>query len=203
MKPKQISGVPIQRKGSFHDTESIKKYDVDDVNRKFDLLKKRFFSINEWKLFSGDISADFKHFNPEGEPVKRFPEKGDFIRINLSGLESEVKKQADHFDWVKIVNISHHNINYGESYLIICRPSTVPNKPNGYIEHFYASTATSSFIITKGKDFIKAGIHGRNESSNFNASFFDKIRNIFIAVGGMLGIAKIQWKFLADGLLDF
>jgi hypothetical protein len=202
MKAKPIPGVPLQRKGSFHDTESRKEYNVKDIDRKFDLLKQRFFSINQWKYFSGNISADFKHFNSDGESIGRFPKKGDFIRINLSGAKSELK-QKEHFDWVRIVNISHNVTSYNESYLIACRPSAAPDKPNGYVEHFYACTATSSFIIVKENVFIKTGIHGRNETPNYNALFIDKIRNFFIAVGGMLGIAKIQWKLLADGLLDF
>jgi hypothetical protein len=45
MKPKQIPGIPIQKKGGFHDTESIQQFDVLEINSKFNILKKRFFSI--------------------------------------------------------------------------------------------------------------------------------------------------------------
>ena len=34
------------------------------------------------------------------------------------------------------------------------------------MEHFYSDSATSTFIIEKGIDYIKVGIYGRNEMLN-------------------------------------
>ncbi len=104
---------------------------------------------------------------------------------------------------MEIVNIAHRHIDNYESYLISCRPSKDPAKPKGHIAHFYSRSATSNIMIAKEGNILKAGVHGRNEKPNFNARFIDKIRNFMIAVGGMIGIAKIQWKMLTDGLLDF
>jgi hypothetical protein len=42
MKPKQIPGVPIQKKGGFHDTESTKQCKILEINSKFAVLKERF-----------------------------------------------------------------------------------------------------------------------------------------------------------------
>ena len=58
-------------------------------------------------------------------------------------------------------------------------------------------------MITKEGNSLKVGVYGRNEKPNFNAGFLDKIRNFFIAAGGMFGVSKIQWKLIAEGLLDF
>ncbi|MBK1895770.1 hypothetical protein [Chryseobacterium paridis] len=202
MRPKQIPGVPVQERGGFHDTESQKN--VGEPNllaQNFDVLKKRFFSINEWQQYSGEGSAEFKLYNSAGVPVEGAPEIGYFIRIDIPGPgESEAKG----FDWVEIINISHHLSDHLEYFLITCRPSKIPgNVENNHIAHFYSSKATSTFMISKTDEQIKAAVYGRNESPNYDARFIDKIRNIFIAVGGMMGTAKIQWKTLSDGLLDF
>lgn len=74
---------------------------------------------------------------------------------------------------------------------------------NAYTAHFYTGDASSTFIISRGKDFIKAGIYGRNETPNMDAQIADKARNLAIALGGMVGISKIQWKILTDGLVEF
>lgn len=200
MKAKQIPGVPIQKKGGFHDTESTEQYDIQEINTKFEVLKERFFSINQWKNYCGDASADFKHFDLSGNFVDRIPVKGDFIRIAIS--DPGTKKEKG-YDWVEIIEISYRNAGSYESCLMICRPSKEPNKQTKHIAHFYGSTATSSILISRELDFLSVGIYGRNEKPNFDADFFDKIRNFCIAFGGILGFGKIQWKLLADGLLDF
>ncbi|MDQ0595105.1 hypothetical protein QFZ37_003474 [Chryseobacterium ginsenosidimutans] len=200
MKPKQIPGVPIHKKGGFHDTESTKQYNALVINTKFNILKERFFTINKWKDYCGSASADFKHFDSSGQWVERIPKKGDFIRIGIPGPGT---KEAEGYDWVEIVNISHRDTDNSESFLMMCRPSKVPNRLKGYIAHFYSSAATSNIMIVREGDSLKVGIYGRNERPNFNTGFIDKIRNFFISLGGMFGFGKMQWKLLADGLLNF
>ncbi len=58
-------------------------------------------------------------------------------------------------------------------------------------------------MISRNATHLKAAVYGRNETPNFNANWFDVIRNIMVAAGGIMGIAKIQWKQLTDGFLDF
>lgn len=200
MKAKNIPGVPVQKSGGFHDTESTKQYKDNETDAQFEILKKRFFSINKWKDYCGKASAEFKHFSESGQPVDRMPQRGDFIRIGIPGPGSQ---EADGYDWVEIANIAHREINHFESYIISCRPSKDPNQPKGQIAHFYSRSATSNIMIAKEGNILKVGVYARNEKPNFNAGFFDKVRNLMIAAGGMLGISKIQWKLLAEGLLDF
>lgn len=200
MEPKQIPGVPIQKSGGFHDTESEKQCNALEIKEKFAILKDRFFSINKWKDYCGNASAEFKHFDSSGNAVDRMPIKGDFVRIGIPGPGT---KEAKGYDWVEIVNISHRDTGDHESYLMMCRPSKVPNRLRGYIAHFYSPAATSNLMISREKDFLKAAIYGRNERPNFNAGFLDKIRNFLVGIGGIFGFGKIQWKLLADGLLDF
>jgi hypothetical protein len=204
MKPKELFGVPIQKKGSYHDTEAKKTYaDPEQVNEGFNILKERFMLINNWKSYCGEGFADFKLFDSEGRMVERFPLIGDYIRIDIPGPGTV---EAKGYDWVEITDLFEeqtHDICL-DFMMMTCRPSKNPqDKTSEHIVHFYSDQATSTFGIFKGRNFIEAGIYGRNETPNMDAEFIDKARNLMIAAGGMIGISKIQWKTLVDGFLDF
>ncbi|MDQ1095833.1 MULTISPECIES: hypothetical protein [Chryseobacterium] len=202
MKPKKIAGVPPQKTGGFHDTESLKKFDSPEkAAENFHLLKERLFSVNEWKSYCGKGSADFQLYDSAGHPVQRIPRISDFIRINIPGPGDQAGKG---FDWVEIIQITHQNTDQKESILITSSPCSNPEEnKNSYIAHFYSEKATSNFRISHSGSILKAGIHGRNESPNFKAKLTDKIRNLMVALVGIFGFSKIQWKCLTDGLLDF
>lgn len=203
MKPKQMNGVPEQQYGGFHDTESKKQFDPGLLPLKFEILQKRFFSVSKWKSYCGEGFADFRLFDREGTETERAPQKGDFIRIDIPGPG---EKEAKGYDWVEITDLCFQEDSSpgSESIMITCRPSEDPkNKHNHHIAHFYSPKATSTFMISRTPDHLKAAVYGRNESPNFNAQLMDIVRNLFVAAGGMVGISKIQWKKLADGFLDF
>lgn len=199
MKPKNIPGVPKHVKGSFHDTESKKEVgDPNDLDLKFTILKKRFLSINQWRDYCKESTTDFRLCDSVGKNVERFPQLGDYIRIDIPGPGGS---EGRSFDWVQIISIDLAN---PDMVIIQCRPSKDPVKENTKkIAHFYSNNATSTFIISKEKDGVKAGIYGRNEYPNLKTGFFNSIRNMMIAVGGMLGFSKIQWKCLTKGLVEF
>ena len=203
MKAKSIPGVPKQIKGGFHDTETRKDCNDPEITiQQFAILKERFFCVNEWINFCGEGFADFKLYDSQGNFKNDTLQPKDFIRIDIPGPGNF---EAKGFDWVEIISIEKQKYDdILESYVMTCRPSKDPfNKANSHIAHFYSSKSTSTFIIYRGENFIKAGIYGRNEMPNFNAGFLDKVRNYFISIGGMMGISKIQWKRLTEGLLDF
>ncbi|HIB8181461.1 TPA: hypothetical protein ACWX1I_002867 [Elizabethkingia anophelis] len=197
------SRIPIQRKGGSHNTESRQYCGSREVAmQKFETLMTRFFSVHLWKSYCGDNFADFRLYDLNGSYTQRIPERGDYIRIDIPGPGTV---EARGYDWVKIVEMDHRysNDHQSEDVIMICRPCRSPLDPKKYISHFYSSKATSTFIISKNNTYIKAGIYGRNETPNLNATFIDKFRNIMVALGAMVGIAKIQWKTLTDGFLDF
>lgn len=202
MRAKSIKGVPEQFEGSFHDTESQKNIIVPAVlDNKFNILKQRFYSINNWKDYTGTGFADFELFNSLGIYAHRDPRVGDFIRINIPGPGNVGSKG---YDWVRIDEIIVTSDAEKEMHLINCRPSASPKGNPNHIEHFYSESATSTFIIEKGIDYIKVGIYGRNEIPNKkNNGILSKIRNFLVTFGGFLKLTKIQWKTLADGMLDF
>jgi hypothetical protein len=204
MKPKELFGVPIQKKGSYHDTEAKKSYaNPEQVEEGFNMLKDRFMLINNWKSFCGESFADFKLFDSRGKMVERYPLIGDYVRIDIPGLGTV---EAKGFDWVEITDLFEKE-TAGiclDFVMMTYRPSKNPqDKTSEHILHFYSDQATSTFGIFKGRDFIQAGIYGRNETPNLDAEFIDKARNLLIAAGGMVGISKIQWKTLVKGFLDF
>ncbi|MCJ7936208.1 MAG: hypothetical protein MUW56_21895 [Chryseobacterium sp.] len=201
MKPKQIKGVPRQKSGGFHDTESQKQFEQAIIPLQYEILKKRFFAINKWKSYCGEAFAEFKLHDFNGDPVDREPQKGDFVRIDIPGPgETEAKG----YDWVEITDLCYYQDTVSESITMTCRPSKDPkNDKNTHIAHFYNAGATSTFMIYRNPSHLKAAVYGRNESPNFNAKLIDIIRNIMTAAGGIMGIAKIQWKQLTDGFLDF
>lgn len=199
MKPKNIPAVPPHVKGSFHDTESIKEVESsEEIDLKFNILKQRFLAINHWRKYCRESSTDFKLCDSTGRLVERLPQMDDYIRIDIPGPGGS---EGRSFDWVQIISIDLAN---PEMVIIQCRPSKDPVKDHSSkIAHFYSNAATSTFIVSKNNNVLKVGIYGRNEYPNLKAGFFNCIRNIMISIGGMLGFSKIQWKCLAEGLVDF
>jgi hypothetical protein len=204
MKPKLITGVPEQEKGSFHDTESVRmSKEHENTVENYKILKDRLMSVNYWNYYAKGVGADFKLHDKDGKLKKRLPERNDFIRIDIPGPGNF---EARGFDWVLITDLHERQIDDGdilEFSLLECRPSAIPGSAHGHTAHFYKAEATSTIIVSRGSDFVKLGVYGRNESPNMDANIADKARNLAIALGGMVGISKIQWKAFADMLIDF
>ncbi|MCG2792600.1 MAG: hypothetical protein L6262_03505 [Weeksellaceae bacterium] len=203
--PKVIPGIPEHKKGSFHDTESRRIFENrEETASNYDILKSRFFSVNEWPDYCGQAFADFKLFDADAHHLTRWPKANDLIRIDIPGPGN---LQSNGYDWVKIINIAQNeflNDDEIENIIITCVPTNDPAKPkNNYIAHFYSEKSSSTFKIARGNKYIKTGIYGRNETPNLNANFIGKIRNIVVAAGAMLQISKIEWKVLAERLLEF
>lgn len=204
MKPKLIPGVPAQIKGGFHDTECRRDFENEEITtEKFSLLKERFLSINIWREYCGKNSADFKLFDLTGKLVTRNPRETDLIRIDIPG---PANVEAG-YDWAKITRVSDKYLKDDEleNMVIICSPTQNPdNAANNHIAHFYSSNSSSIFMISRGKTYIQVGIYGRNETPNYaNAGFLDKVRNAMIAIGGIFGMSKIEWKCTAEGMIAF
>lgn len=203
MKPKLIIGIPEQKKGSFHDTESKRFFEsIETTHQSFEILKTRFLDINQWKEFCKEKTADFKLYDSFGNHINRIPEENDLIRIDIPGPGNPESKG---YDWVKIIKISNQYLTAGEieTITMICEPTVVPKSNSNHIAHFYSQNSSSTFRISRGSKYIKIGIYGRNETPNMNTNFIGKIRNLAIAIGGMFGISKIQWKVFADEILMF
>ncbi|MFY1046236.1 hypothetical protein [Chryseobacterium sp. GP-SGM7] len=198
MKPKKVPGIPSQVSGGYHDTESIQKIqNIHEIDSKFNILKDRFFNINEWGSYCVKHTVEFNHCDPSGKLVQRSPQIGDYINILLTKINNP---KVEDYQWVQIDMIDNTN---PDRLMIQCRPSKLPgNEFAGKTVHFYSSGSSSTFIISKGKDYIKMSIYGRNEKINKDAGFISNIKNKFFTLTGMTGSSKIQWKCIADGIVD-
>ncbi|MCY0970837.1 hypothetical protein [Chryseobacterium wangxinyae] len=195
-KAKRICGVPIQKKGAFHDTESEKQFDDNNLASKaFEAIRTKFLDINNWAKYCNYTFADFKLFDQKGRPSLRNPEKGDFVRINISPCPPA---GSLHF-WVRIQDITYLS---SEKLFIVFQPSYEPNDQSKYIEHFYCAHSSSTFMIYKKNRHIKVAVYGRNETPNFSTSFINKIKNTFTAFLAIAGMSKIQWKIFTDSMID-
>ncbi len=204
MKAKNIPGVPKQIDGAFHDTESQNEFSMSETaEQMYSRLKERFLDLKSWKSYCGEASTDFQLYNASGEYEERDPIVGDYIRIDIPGPGNF---ETGGYDWVEIIFKSDQfsKDDEMESLLMICRPSKPPHSSINHPAHFYGVETTSSFRISRGDNFIRVGIYGRNEKPNLgHVGFLNKIRHILISIGGFARATKIQWKCLADGLLNF
>lgn len=189
--------VPPQREGAKSDI----KYCVRTFGEKegldlYNKARKNLLDINRWEQFAGKLSAEFRLTDPFGKPADRLPLQGDYIRIHLPTAA------ADKFEWVRIEAIEeqkhHEKLNW---IMIRVRPSDPPRQQEE-TEHFFSKDATSSFIVERTGRKVQAAVRGRNELPNVEApGLLNKIRNIFIGFGAMLGLNYPQWKGLVRGLL--
>lgn len=192
--------VPAQREGNAYDTISERIFPTDKMAKShFQVVRKRLLAINYWHEIGGEEKATFELIDGRGQQVERIPAIGDYIKIDIPG---PMNQSGDGYDWVKIEDILEDEEIHEEFISIRVRPSSNPENRNGETAHFFDDSATSTFVVKRENNKLTAEVHGRNEKPNLEeVSLMDKIRNTFVAFGGILGASKIQWKSFTDGLL--
>ncbi|CAL1517136.1 hypothetical protein [Chitinophaga sp. MM2321] len=193
--------VPSQQGGGQSNTSYTRKtINPNEAVAIYEAAQKRLLDVNNWQEISGDLTASFTLTDDDGKPLHRSAQEGDNIRINIPGPGSQT---GEGYDWVKIELIAENN-NPDIAYTgMRVRPFPLPEKAGKEVAHFFKAYATSSFIVEKKGNQIKASVYGRNEIPNTAVvPFSDKVRNFFIGLGAILGLSKIQWKSLVKGLLN-
>lgn len=196
--------VPENTEGAKTDTESsVKCNSVEEAVLRYQSAKEKLLNVSEWHTYAGDGTADFQLTGRNGEAVWRPAQEGDYFRIDLPALGSET---GDGDDWVQIKSITESNdpASKIEQTAIIVNPSPNPKKNSTDTAHFFKNDASSTFIVKRINNTVFAEVHGRNEKPNTEetTSIVDKARNAVVAVGAILGLSKIQWKALVNGLLE-
>jgi hypothetical protein len=175
-----------------------------DAKFVFERATKRLLDVNEWTDHCGALSAGFQLTDDEGEPLKGRAVVGDYIRIDIPGPATE---EGRGYDWVKIEKIEQPaapDAEAGSISLMQVRPCANPQlKDSDAIAHFLEDSATSTFIIEREGRKVTATVYGRNEVPNTaHPGVADKVRNAAVGTLGAIGLSKIQWKALVEGLLE-
>ncbi len=201
MKEKDYTGqVPENREGKeITATASIHLNVENEAISHFSAAKERLMNIGEWHNTAEGISARFQLKDLKGGDVHRWPEEGDYIRIDIPGPGI---KAGEGYDWVRIEEIKEVNSESVDSIAITVRPASNPSTDNDSIAHFYSGQSTSTFVITRENNSVTAAIYDRNiESNRETTEPIDKIRNAVIGLGAKQGFSKLQWQALANGLV--
>jgi hypothetical protein len=190
---------PPQRKGKYTVVkEKVKCASRNEAVTLFRESKKRLQDINHWYDISGKGGV-FKMTDAEGKIIEGLPDIGNLIRIELPAPGNH---SGDGYDWVRIEEIIDDSTKNKEIYTFRVRPVTNPLERNLETSHFYTNDATSTFTVERKRNMVAAMEEGRNEVPNVQGSFFNKLRNMVVAISAMIGLSKPQWKALLKGILN-
>lgn len=193
--------IPKQNKGKLCD--SLFSVEIDaksSPNDEFETFKKRLFNINSWAEYSGREKAEFSHVDIHGNALDRDPSNGDLIKIKVPGLFNFFESG---YDWVQIQNLEIKNNSEAKWIVFQLIPCTCPNTSNKNIAHFLTNDSSNTFILIEKLGIIQFSVHGRNELPNCEKTkFWHRCRNKLVANGGFLGLSKMQWQSLVEGLLQ-
>ena len=189
--------VPENEDGKANDLEESQICKSEEECRV--LFKKacgRLQDINSWHEMTNEKGASFCVMDNQENEVKRTPFLGDFVRINVPGPGN---KEGGGYDWVKIDALKTDSHHMG----MTLRACERPIKSKRTTNHFFDKKATSTFIIQRKDKEVIASYHGRNEKINTDDnSLVDKIRNVVVGIGALLGFSEFQWKSLIKSFLD-
>jgi hypothetical protein len=192
--------IPDQVEGGFSDTFSEEVFEtISEVFFHFGNVKKRFFDVNSWYVFTEKKGAEFFLCNSDGDIIFTKPIVGNYIKIKIPLLYNPTGKL---FDWVKIELIEEEKTENREIIYIRARPSEDPQKKDGKIAHFFKNKATSNFLIKREGNKITAEVHGRNEIPNTeDLTLLEKTRNFLVSINAIAIGSKIEWKSLTQALV--
>jgi hypothetical protein len=195
--------LPPQERGKSTVTSAeVAMMKEPDLRYVFERATNRLLDVNEWTDHCGALAASFQLTDDEGEPLKGRAAVGDYIRIDIPGPATT---EGRGYDWVKVEKIERPGESApGAISLMQVRPCTNPQvKDSTVTAHFLKDHATSTFIIEWSGNKVSATVYGRNEVPNTDdAGVADNTRNAVVGALGAIGLSKVQWKALVQGLLE-
>ena len=202
-KPEEKDIIPEQKTGKEVNTEhALSLESREQAQELFKTAVCRLLDVNHWEDLCGVGSANFQLTDKDGNEIKRAAIEGDHFKIDVPGPGSV---EGRGYDWVRIEKIEE-SIDCekdNESIAIRVRPAPNPTTPGDEVAHFFSEQATSSFVVERKGNLVKAGVYGRNEKPNtLIKNLIDKARNAIIALGAISGISSVQWQKLSKGLIQ-
>lgn len=193
--------VPPQEQGKAIDAVSSVDMQEEKMAKVFYLeVKRRLQDVSQWHEIAGGLSARFQLVDANGEEVNRPPQNGDFMRIDIPGPGTG---SGNGYDWVRVEEVQDEVLPMFERYGFRVRPARHPDKPGEDISHFFSDESTSSFLIIREGNIIKAAVYDRNTKPNTAATnLVEKVRDMITGNASVLIFSKLQWKSLTEGLVD-
>ena len=195
------NAIPNQEQGSeMNALEKAKFNSTEEASNFYQVAKQRLLDVNNWDHISNLPSSTFILCGPDGQPIKRNVQIGDFLKIDIPGPGTST---GDGYDWVKVEFIEEKHENGADVLSIRVRPTDNPLSPEQAVAHFFKDAATSTFQVKKIGSEVYAEVHGRNEMPNTDTEHvMDNIRNTMVGLGAKVGAAYPQWKGLVAGLVS-
>lgn len=201
MKVKNYTGaVPENQQGKRIDASSVKEFpSVDEAAALFSLASDRLLNINQWQDLTTEMLAQFSLYDVYGNPVNGVAREGLLVRIDIPGPGTGA---AGGLDWVSIEEVKKYDSENVNSLAIRVRPADAPGGEH-VTAHFYSKDSTSTFTVTRENTAVTVAIYDRDLKTNKEAAnVADKVRNAVASLAGQAVFSKIQWKALAEGLID-
>ena len=78
--------IPENDSGVQTNTESFVEFqDENQAEEFYEVVKNRLLQVNDWHVLAGKLSARFELTDERGDPVSRWAQASDHIRINSPG----------------------------------------------------------------------------------------------------------------------
>jgi hypothetical protein len=193
--------VPEQKKGAKSDSSYHVSTPSESKARKlYRHARLNLLNVNKWHSLIG-AGVKFQVVNEKGEEINTHVGEGNYIRIRVAGIPHSKAGNGD--EWVYVEKVEEEKLKHRESTAIRVRPAVPPFVDKNETAHFFADDATSSFCVVRDNIQITSSVLGRNEVPNTETrNPFRWIRNVFVALGAMLGLNKPIWKRLAKGIIE-
>jgi hypothetical protein len=193
--------IPEQYTGAKSVTSyTIKTQDNVSADRLFDKARNNLLNVNDWQKLAGPATAEFNVIDSNGKETNEPAKEGNYLRITIPVVPGSPAGKGH--DWVIVEKIEEVKSSAHQYIAMRVRPAVPPFYDRNEIAHFFSDVATSTFCVIRQGKKIKTMVFGRNEKPNTSVhNFFNKVRNILIAIGAMIGLNKPQWKSLVKGWL--
>jgi hypothetical protein len=195
--------LPPQTRGEATQTaaEVLTERD-EDARYVFERASERLLDVNQWTDMCGSLVAGFQLADEMGKDLQGHATVDDFIRIDIPGPGP---REGRGYDWVKIEKVEQPvGAATDGLFLIQVRPSPAPPiRTDAVPAHFLEDSATSTFVLERNGRKVTMTVYGRNEVPNTRLPENpDKLRNKIVGSIGAIGLSRVQWKALVQGLLQ-
>ena len=192
--------VPEHVKGSQNDAIADKSLSNDaKAGEAYRALCSNLLKVSQWSRYAGGEEFVFELTAPDGT-LKADPlQLGDRIRIQLPGPKDDLGKG---YDWVEVMRLEQGTSADIEYFMLELSPCDCPYTSAEETAHFYWENASNTFVAAKQGQTVQFSVHGRNEVPNIGSQPpLAKIRNFFVAHGGIFGGSKIQWEVFSKNII--